>query len=159
MPARVLVAEDYPLVAEGFRRILEVAFDVVGIVGDGESLVAEALRLKPDIILIDISLPPVDGFEAARRIKRHWPDARMIFLTMHTEIAYLQLQHAVEVSAGGYVFKHAATKDLMHAIHEVLSGRQYMDPGLTAAVAELDRRLPATPDGGGLRCDAAPRRR
>ena len=137
MPARVLVAEDHTLVAEGFRRILEQVFDVVGIVGDGQSLVAEALRLQPDILLVDISLPLLDGFEAARRITRDWPDAKVLFLTMHSDVTYLQ--HAIEAGAHGYVLKAAAGEELVNAVNEVLNGRKYFDPRLLAQVPDKQR--------------------
>ena len=135
---RVLIGDDHVLVVEGFRRILEAAFDVVGTAADGPTLVSEALRLQPDVILIDISLPVMNGIEAARQIKRDLPAAKLIFLTMHSDLTYLR--DALNLGASGYLLKSAAGKELVNAVREVLAGRKYVTPEITRTIPDLRLR-------------------
>jgi DNA-binding NarL/FixJ family response regulator len=124
--ARLLLGDDHALVAEGFRRILQPAFDVVGIAETGSRLVESALELRPDVIVIDVALPDLDGFEASRRIIDRWPDARICFLTMYADLTYLQ--QAILAGASGYVLKNAAGDELVKAIADILAGRTYVSP-------------------------------
>jgi len=135
---RILLGDDHVLVVEGFRRILQAAFDVAGTAADGPTLVNEALRLKPDVILIDISLPLMNGIEAARQIKKEMPAARLIFLTMHSDLTYLR--DALALGASGYLLKSAAGKELVNAVREVLAGRNYVTPEITKAIPDLRLR-------------------
>jgi DNA-binding NarL/FixJ family response regulator len=130
----VLLGDDHILVVEGFRRILETEFDVVGTAADGEALVREAVRLRPDVILVDISLPALNGIEAARRIKEIQPAARIVFLTMHSDLTYLR--DALCLGASGYLLKNAAGKELVNAVHAVLAGKSYITPELTQAIQD-----------------------
>jgi DNA-binding NarL/FixJ family response regulator len=125
---RLLLADDHTLVMEGFRRILESEFDIVGAVEDGKTLVSEASRLKPDLILVDISLPGVNGLEAARQIKRNLPQAKIVFLTMHADLTYLR--DAMRLGASGYLLKSSAGRELLNAVREVLAGKTYFAPEL-----------------------------
>ena len=138
---RVLLGDDHTLVIEGFRRILEVEFDVVGAVEDGKNLVSEALRLKPDVILIDISLPILNGIEAARRIKKDVPEAKIVFLTMHADLTYLR--DALRLGATGYLLKNSAGRELLEAVRRVLAGQTYFAPELTAKIPASQLRRAA----------------
>ena len=125
---RVLLADDHRIVIEGLRSILETEFDLVGAVGDGRALLAAAAKLEPDVIIVDVSMPLLNGIEAARQIIKLRPDARIIFLTMHADTTYAA--RALETGASGYVLKHSAPAELVTAIRKVLSGGVYVTPSL-----------------------------
>ena len=132
--ARVLLGDDHGLVVEAFRKILEPEFDVVGVAADGAALVSEALRLKPDAVLVDISMPLVNGLEAARRIKRELPQTKILFLTMHSDRSYLR--DAMKLGASGYILKRAAGNELVTAVRTVLRGKTYVAPELLEAIED-----------------------
>lgn len=123
---RVLIADDHTLVVEGLRKILEPECQVVGAVEDGRSLLLAAEKMKPDIILLDISMPLLNGVEAARRIRAALPGARMIFVTMHADATYVA--GAFRAGASGYVLKRCASLELLKAIRHVLAGHPYVTP-------------------------------
>jgi DNA-binding NarL/FixJ family response regulator len=123
---RVLLADDHTLVLDGLRKILEPECEVVGAVEDGRSLLAAAKQLQPDIILLDISMPLLNGVEAARRLRAAAPDAKVIFVTMHADATYVA--GAFRAGASGYVLKRCASLELLKAINQVLSGREYVTP-------------------------------
>jgi DNA-binding NarL/FixJ family response regulator len=126
MRPRVLLADDHVLVIDGLRRILEPECEVVGAVEDGRSLLRAAERLKPDIVLLDISMPLLNGVEAARRLRKIVPAAKLIFVTMHADATYVT--GAFRAGASGYVLKRCASMELVSAIQEVLKGRTYITP-------------------------------
>ena len=132
--ARVLLGDDHTLVLEGFRRIIEADFDVVGAAEDGNALVGEALRLNPDVILVDISLPVLNGIEAARRIKAKLPATKIIFLTMHSDFTYLR--DALRLGASGYLLKSSAGTELVNAVRQVLAGKTYITPQLSKTIPD-----------------------
>ncbi|HXN46418.1 MAG TPA: response regulator transcription factor [Bryobacteraceae bacterium] len=123
---RVLLADDHMLVIDGLRRILEPECEVVGAVEDGRSLLEAAERLKPDIILLDISMPLLNGVEAARKLRQTVPAAKLIFVTMHADATYVT--GAFRAGASGYVLKRCASMELVSAIQEVLKGHTYITP-------------------------------
>jgi DNA-binding NarL/FixJ family response regulator len=123
---RVLLADDHMLVIDGLRRILEPECEVVGAVDDGRSLLKAAERLRPDIVLLDISMPLLNGVEAARRLRKTVPAAKLIFVTMHADATYVA--GAFRAGASGYVLKRCASMELVSAINEVLKGRTYITP-------------------------------
>lgn len=124
--ARIFLADDHALVAEGIRKLLEEQFDLVGTAADGRALLAGAEELKPDLVLADISLPLLNGLDAARQLKKVMPDAKVIFLTMHADQGFVT--EAFRAGASGYVLKQAAASELLFAIQEVLKGRTYISP-------------------------------
>ena len=146
---RVLLADDHRVVAEGLRSLLEADFDVVGIVSDGRELVAAAKTLDPDAVVLDISMPSLNGIEAARQMKAANSRAKVVFLTMHREVAYAE--RALEAGASGFVLKHSATSELVTAIHEALKGGTYITPQIAGDLLDSFRRGPAagaeTPGG------------
>jgi len=141
---RVLLADDHTLVLDGLRKILEPECEVVGAVEDGRSLLAAAEQLKPDIILLDISMPLLNGVEAARRLRTAVPGAKVIFVTMHADATYVA--EAFRAGASGYVLKRCASMELLNAIHQVLSGRAYVTPLIRK---DILAELPGWPLGRG----------
>ena len=123
---RVLLADDHTLVLEGLRRILEDNCELVGMVEDGRALVEAAPRLEPDLILLDISMPLLNGLEAARQLRTLVPDSKIIFLTMHADPTYAS--EAFEAGAVGYLLKRSAAAELAVAIATVLEGKNYLTP-------------------------------
>jgi DNA-binding NarL/FixJ family response regulator len=132
---RLLLADDHRLVLEGLQRILEPEFEVVGMVEDGRALVDTAPRLRPDVILVDIAMPMLNGIDAARKLRKNCPGSKLIFLTMHTEPAYVKA--AFQVGCSGYILKHSAPKQLATAIRLVMNGGHYVPPEMAAGVREL----------------------
>lgn len=126
---RILLGDDHPLFLDGGRRLLEQRYEIVGVASDGRALVQAALSLKPDLIVLDISMPLLSGIEAARRIKASLPEVKLLFFTMHHERAYLQA--AFEVGAAGYLLKSAASEELLRAIQEIQKGNLYFPEELS----------------------------
>ena len=123
---RILLADDHRIVAEGLRSLIEPEYELAGIVEDGRAMVEAAAQLKPDVIIADISMPLLNGIEALREIRKTDKQARVIFLTMHPDVAYAV--SAFEAGAKGYVLKHSAPTELNDAIRDVLRGKQYITP-------------------------------
>ena len=123
---RLLLADDHPIVIAGLRDVLEPQFEIVGAAEDGRALVNLATTLKPDVILLDISMPLLNGLTAARQIRRRLPKAKLIFLTMHTDADYVK--EAFRAGASGYILKRSVASELVGAIEEVLKGRRYLTP-------------------------------
>ena len=126
---RILMADDHSLVLAGLRRLVEEEGDVVGTVEDGRALVEEAQRLRPDLIFLDISMPLLNGLDAARQLSKLVPDSKLIVLTMHATPTYVT--EAFKAGAVGYLLKQSAEVELKHAIQAVLRGQHYMTPSVT----------------------------
>jgi DNA-binding NarL/FixJ family response regulator len=124
--ARILLADDHSLVAAGISKLLEAEFELIGTVGDGRALVAFAKSDPPDVILLDISMPILNGLEAARQLRTALPNVKLIFVTVHSDNAYVM--EAFRAGASGYVLKRSAASELPAAIHEVLNGNLYVTP-------------------------------
>ena len=137
--SRILLADDHSIVIEGLRRILDrPGFEIVGVVNDGQALLAAAREMQPDIIIADVTMPLLNGIDAAREIHHANPGARIIFLTMHSDATF-----ATEALAAGcgYVLKSAATDELVTAICEVMKGLIYVSESISAVVnLELSAR-------------------
>jgi DNA-binding NarL/FixJ family response regulator len=141
---KVLLADDHAIVAEGLATLLKGHFDLLGTVGDGNELIDAARKLRPDVIVADISMPVVSGLEALRRLKTTKSDAKIIFLTMHAD-AQLATE-AFRAGASGYVLKQSAGEELIAAIQEVLRGRTYLTPLITKnVIATLTESVPQSP--------------
>jgi len=122
----VLLADDHQILAAGVRSLLEPEFEVVAIVTDGRELVATAKKLCPDVIVADISMPSLNGIEAAAQLREAGVGAKVVFLTMHRDVAYAR--RALEAGASGFVLKHSAPSELVTAVREALRGQTYVTP-------------------------------
>jgi DNA-binding NarL/FixJ family response regulator len=145
---RVLLADDHTLVRLGFRRLLEddPRIEVVGEASTGLEAVKEFLRLKPDVAVMDISMPEIGGIEATAEILRSYPEARVVILSMHANPAYVR--KAIEVGAKGYILKNAIQGDLTRAIVAVAEGEAYLSPAISRLVMESMKcgATPGAPD-------------
>ena len=135
---RILLADDHKFITDSLKAILEPTYEVVGIVEDGHKLVKEAARLLPDVIIVDISMPKLNGLEAVRQIKKEGSESRVIFLTMHPDITYAT--SALDAGALGYVLKHSAHSELLQAVEKVLLGKRF----ITERIAEELENVPHT---------------
>jgi len=138
---RVLVADDHLLVAEALRSLLAPEFDLVGVVGDGRALLAEAARLRPDAIVADVTMPHLNGIDAIGRLRQSGDDVPVVVLTMHRDATFAR--RALEAGAAGYVLKHSAASELVTALRAALEGRTYLTPQLAGEVLAAMRRGPA----------------
>jgi DNA-binding NarL/FixJ family response regulator len=123
---RVLIADDHRLVVEGLAKIVEQECELAGVVSNGRDVVAAAVEKNPDVILLDITMPLLNGIEAARQTKRERPNIKIIFVTMQLNRDYVR--EAFEAGGSGYVLKQAAASELMLAIREVQEGRFFVSP-------------------------------
>jgi DNA-binding NarL/FixJ family response regulator len=128
------MADDHKMVIEGLRHILESEFEMVGTVEDGRALLEASNKMRPDVIVADISMPMLNGIEAVRQIKKDDPHTKVVFLTMHPDVSYAT--EAFEAGASGYVLKHSASSELITAIHEALKGRTYVTPMIAGELME-----------------------
>jgi DNA-binding NarL/FixJ family response regulator len=135
MPIRVVLADDHVLVRQSLRSFLErEGIQVVGEASDGQELIGVVSRLGPEVAVLDISMPLMNGLEAAGEIHRVSPNTKSILLTRHDEEQYVT--EALRMGVKGYVLKNQAATDLVHAIHQVCRGGFYLSPGISRAVAE-----------------------
>ena len=125
---RLLLADDHKLVLDGFQRILAPKFEIVARVEDGRALLAAAQRWRPDVILVDISMPLLNGIDAARHLSKSCPEAKLIVVTMHSEKAYIV--EAFRAGASGYILKRSKPAELLAAISAVIRGERYVTPAL-----------------------------
>jgi len=134
-PYTVLIADDHAIVKEGLVSLLQAqGFDVVGAVANGDELMDAARRLRPDVIVSDISMPGLSGLDVLTRLKAEHTDSKIILLTMHHD-AQLATR-AMRAGASGFLLKHAAGEELLTAIHQAVEGRVYLTPTLTKEVIE-----------------------
>jgi DNA-binding NarL/FixJ family response regulator len=124
--ARVLIADDHQILAEGVRGLLEPEFEVVGVVADGRELIAAATQHRPDVIVADITMPELNGIEAAVQLRDAGVTAKFVFLTQHRDVAYAR--RAMEAGAAGYVLKHSVSSELVTAIRDALRSQTYITP-------------------------------
>lgn len=141
---RVLLADDHTLVLEGFKKLLEQHCQVVDSVGDGRSLLDAAKRLRPDIVVLDISMPQLNGLDAARRLRKIVPHARLIFVTVHADPDYVN--QAFKAGASAYLLKRSAGSELSQAIEAVKNGNYYVTSLIAkdlvqAAISETETNI------------------
>ncbi len=135
MPLRILLADDHQIVRQGLKALLErEQFQVIAEASDGHDAIKQARALRPDMAVLDVSMPQLNGLDAAREISRAVPGTRTILLTVHTEDSYVMT--ALRAGIKGYVLKNQAAADLVQAIREVSAGRTYLSPGISQAVVE-----------------------
>ena len=146
---RVLLADDHKLVVEGILKLLENEPLTIDTVEDGGEVLGRAERLQPDVILLDISMPFLNGIEAARRLREIAPRSRIIFLTMHADPEHVR--EALRCGASGYLLKRSAASELVTALRQVMQGRTYIDPYVAGLVLDvLGRPSPVDEKSGKL---------
>ena len=142
--ATVLLADDHAIVVEGLRRVLETEYEVIGVVEDGLALVEAAEKLSPDVIVADISMPLLNGIEAAREIRTANQRIKIVFLSMHPDVVYVS--EALQAGGSAYVLKSSAGVEILKAIGEALQGRTFVSPAIDRfrleAQIRLDQSLP-----------------
>lgn len=143
---KILLADDHRIVLEGLKNLLDTDYDVVGVVEDGHSLVKEALRLKPEVIITDISMPSLNGINAIRQILKEGLNPKVIFLTMHNDAMYAK--EVLEMGASGFVLKHSAMSELIFAVQEALRGNTYISPAISQELLQLYKEGKDGRDGG-----------
>jgi len=145
---RVLLADDHTMVVEAFRKLLEPEFEVVGTVSDGRALINVAPGLKPDVIVLDIGMPLLNGMDAGRELKRLLPRTKLLVLTMNedSEIA----SEALRTWASGYLLKRSAGAELLKAIREALKGKSYVTPRIAEKLLDQFVRDPRHEHGKAL---------
>ncbi len=148
-PIRILIADDHAVMRAGLRLLLDGQEDmhVIDEAGDGWQTVEKAAALRPDVVLLDITMPGLSGLEAAREIKRKAPDVKLLVLTMHDDEAYLR--QFLQIGASGYVVKKAADTELVAAIRAVQRGETFVYPSLTQVLVDRYLERPeSTPSAG-----------
>ena len=143
---RILLADDHALVLEGFRRILEGDYELVGTVGDGRALLEAAKTMHPDIVILDISMPLLNGIDAATQLKKICPKAKIIIMTMHADTDYVR--SAFEAGASAYVLKRSAVDELEQAIRAVIEGHSYITPLITKELVDVFLATGSEKSGG-----------
>jgi len=135
--SRILIADDHNLVAELCKQLLQSEFDVVGVVGDGRAMVRAARELKPDVIVIDVAMPILNGLDAGRQVKAMLPSVKLVYLTMNSdpEIA----AEAFARGASGYLLKTCASSEMVLAVREVLRGKTYLSRALSRDAIDVLR--------------------
>jgi len=129
---RVLLADDHVMLLDAFEKLLAPEYDVVGCVSDGHALVAAAEKLQPDVVVLDVSMPLLNGLDAGREIKRLLPRIKLVFVTMNEDVDVAAA--AWRIGASGYLLKRSAASELQLAIREAVNGRSYLTPLVTDGV-------------------------
>jgi DNA-binding NarL/FixJ family response regulator len=134
---RILIADDHQILAEGLRSLLEAEFEVVGVVANGRELVKAAKEHRPDVIVADVTMPSLNGIDAAVQLRDAGVMAKVVFFTMHPEVAYAR--RAMEIGAAGFVLKHSVASELVTAVREALQGRTYVTPMIAGELLQSYR--------------------
>lgn len=129
------MADDHALVLAGLRKLLEAECDIVSVAEDGRTLVNVAESLRPDVVLLDISMPLLNGIDAARQLRKVSPNSKVIFITMHADSDYVR--EALLAGGSGYLLKSSAGSELLPAIRAVFSGEIYITPALNKSLLDL----------------------
>lgn len=142
---RILIADDHDVVRRGLRALLHSFpdFTVIAEASDGEEAVRLARERKPDVILMDISMPHLDGIEATTRIMQQQPDARVVILSVHEDEEYVQ--RILKAGARGFVLKNASRKEIAQAIRSALSGERFFSPGISRLIVDGFIKRSASP--------------
>ena len=135
MTKRLLLADDHGLMLEGLSRLLSADFAVVGTATDGRMVVAQAERLRPDVLVLDVGMPELNGIEAARQVNKSMPECKIVFVTQQLDPAYVHAAFAA--GARAYVAKQSASTELVQAIHRALSGQYYVTPLVGSKIRDM----------------------
>ena len=131
---RILLADDHTMICAGFQKLLEPQHEVVGCVGDGRALLRAAAELKPDLVLLDVGMPLLNGLDAGRELKKLLPSIKLIFLTMNPDPAIAS--EALRIGALGYLLKNSEGDELLLAVHNALRGIPYVTPQIRQAIEQ-----------------------
>ena len=137
---RVLLADDHLLVAEALTSLLSPEFELVGVVEDGRQLIEATGRLRPDVIIADITMPHLNGIDALIRLREEGDQVPVVFLTMHRDVTFAR--RALDAGASGFVLKHSASVELVAALRAALAGKTYLTPQLAEEVLEAMKQGP-----------------
>ena len=141
---RVLLADDHQMLLDALKELLEPSYDVVGLVTDGRALLKASEKLQPDIIVLDIAMPKLNGLDAARQLKQSMPTVKLVFMTMN-EDPYL-VAEAFRAGASAFLLKQAAGLELNRAIERVLKGGTYVTPSVAKGLDDISLRDPKNRD-------------
>jgi DNA-binding NarL/FixJ family response regulator len=139
-PPRVLLADDHEILVDGLKSVLEPQYEVVGIALDGRALLEAAAKLQPDIIVLDIAMPELNGLDAARQIRQSMPKVKLIFLTVNKD-PYI-VKEAFRAGASAFLLKQSAALELTEAIRQVLRGGTYVTPRISEGLSNISLRPP-----------------
>jgi len=137
---RILLADDHVMVSAAFRKLLEPQYEVIGSVEDGRTLLKTAIELEPDIVLVDIGMPLLNGLDAGRELKKRMPHVKLIFLTMNTDSDVAA--EALRAGGSAYLLKNSQASELLQAVHDVVRGLSYVTPQIRRAMDESFIRDP-----------------
>lgn len=138
---RVLLADDHRVVAQGLKSMLAAEFELVDVVTDGQAMVEATKKLRPDVVVADVTMPVLNGIDALETLRQQGVDVPVVFLTMHGQAGYAR--RALQAGAAGYVLKLAAPEELVQAIRAALDGGTFVSPSLARAVFENAESAPA----------------
>jgi DNA-binding NarL/FixJ family response regulator len=141
---KILLADDHTLFCNLLSELLEPEFEVVGSVGDGRELLQAVATLHPDVVLIDIGMPSLNGLDAGRRLKKEQPRVKLIYLTMNNNVEYAK--EAMQSGASGFVLKNTQSSELLRAIRSALQGKSYLAPEIRHAMKGIFERDPKALD-------------
>lgn len=145
---RILLADDHMLILDGLRNLLERHYDLVGTVQDGQSVLNAARRLQPDLVLMDVAMPVLNGLQAGHRLREQLPTIKLLYVSMYGDAPYVE--EALRIGASGYVLKRSGWEELSSAIEAVLAGKQYVSRELSAALPQSSLQ-PSTPEDSSTR--------
>ena len=145
---RILLADDHMLILDGLRNLLERHYDLVGTVQDGQSVLNAARRLQPDLVLMDVAMPVLNGLQAGHRLREQLPTIKLLYVSMYGDTPYVE--EALRIGASGYVLKRSGWEELSRAIEAVLAGKQYVSRELSAAMPQSSVQ-PSTPEDSSTR--------
>ena len=137
---RILLADDHSMVSAGFQRLLEPEFEVVGTVENGRAVLKAAEELQPDMAILDVCMPLLNGLDAGRRLKALMPQLKLIYLTMNSDPDYAK--EALDFGASAYLLKNSLPSELLQAVRDVAKGKSYITPRITHALEEAFIRDP-----------------
>lgn len=139
---RILLADDHQMLCAAFQKLLEPEYEVVGTVGDGRALLQAAMELQPDVVILDIGMPLLNGLDAGREIKKSLPNTKLVFLTMNTDSELAT--EAFRIGASAYLLKTSDAEELLQAIRDALKGISYITPQIRRAIEERFIRNPGS---------------
>lgn len=147
-PSRVLMVDDHPVVLAGLKALVEAdaEFHIVGEARDGRTALQLAKQLLPDVVVLDISMPEMNGIEVATALLTDQPQCRVLVLTVHEDRAYLS--QLLELGVSGYLLKRSASDELIRALHAIIAGGMYLDPAVAGKVVGRPARDAASPHAG-----------